>query len=86
MTSHQATAAHPLGEAAGSASGFWRSARGDNHGRDSRPGDEWVTADAMTDTDRLRWLCDQSLDIFRNMPDDFGQAREYIDSLMLPND
>lgn len=42
----------------GSASGFWRSARGENHGRDSRPGDVWVEPGDITDTDRLDWLLD----------------------------
>lgn len=39
-----------------SASGFWRSARGENHGRDSRPGDTWVEPGDVTDTDRLNWM------------------------------
>ena len=39
-----------------SASGFWRSASGANHGRDSRPGDVWVEPGDITDTDRIEWL------------------------------
>lgn len=42
-----------------SAVGFWRSPRGDNHGRDSRPGDVWAEAGDITDTDRLNWLIKQ---------------------------
>lgn len=36
--------------------GFWRSPTGENHGRDSRPGDVWVKPGDITDTDRLNWL------------------------------
>lgn len=32
------------------------SARGENHGRDSRPGDVYVEPGDITDTDRLNWL------------------------------
>lgn len=39
-----------------SVSGFWRSARGENHGRNSQPGDVWVEPGDITDTDRLNWL------------------------------
>ena len=46
----------PLAVAPCSASGFWRSARGENHGRDSRPGDVWVEPGDITDTDRIDWL------------------------------
>lgn len=46
--------AFPL--AAGSVQGFWRSARGENHGRNSQPGDVWVEPGDITDSDRLRWL------------------------------
>jgi hypothetical protein len=42
--------------ATGSVSGFWRSARGENHGRDSQPGDIWVEPGDITDTDRLNWM------------------------------
>ena len=45
-----------LAEATGSVQGFWRSASGENHGRDSRPGDVWVSPGDITDSDRLRWL------------------------------
>ena len=47
----------PLADAIGS--GFWRSARGENHGRNSRPGDVWVIPGDITDTDRLNWLIKQ---------------------------
>ena len=40
----------------GSPSGFWRSASGENHGRDSRPGDVWVEPGDITDTDRIEFL------------------------------
>lgn len=43
----------------GSASGFWRSARGENHGLNSMPGDVWVVPGDITDTDRLNWLDDE---------------------------
>lgn len=66
--------------------GFWRSPRGENHGRDSKPGDEWAHEGDITDTDRLRWLVlNFDEDTFFNMPEDFGMAIEYIDELMLAN-
>ncbi len=66
------------------AAGFWRSAIGENHGLNSRTGDEWVTAGEATDTDRLRWLITKAeADDFDAIPEDFHQARQYIDSLML---
>lgn len=33
-----------------------RSPTGENHGRDSRPGDVWHEPGDITDTDRLNWL------------------------------
>jgi hypothetical protein len=39
--------------------GFWRSARGDNHGHNSEPGDVWVYPGDITDTDRMDWLIKQ---------------------------
>lgn len=36
--------------------GFWRSPSGENHGRDSRPGDVWYEPGDITDTDRLDHL------------------------------
>lgn len=36
--------------------GYWRSPSGENHGRDSRPGDVWHEPGDITDTDRLDWL------------------------------
>lgn len=36
-----------------------------------------------SDTDRLRFICDKMLmDEFRHLPEDFGQARRYIDELI----
>lgn len=66
--------------------GFCRSPRGENHGLDSKPGDEWANEGDIHDTDRLRWLVlNFDEDQFFNMPEDFGMAREYIDELMLAN-
>lgn len=66
--------------------GFWRSPRGENHGLNSKPGDEWAHEGDIHDTDRLRWLVmNFDEDAFFNMPEDFGMAREYIDELMLAN-
>lgn len=66
--------------------GFWRSPRGENHGLNSKPGDEWAREGDIHDTDRLRWLVDNiTEEIAVMMPDDFGQARQYIDELMLCN-
>lgn len=73
-----------LAPVTGSASGFWRSAHGENHGRNSVPGDEWVTAGEATDTDRLRWTVEHFDDYdWANLPEDLGQARQYIDSQMM---
>lgn len=67
--------------------GFWRSPRGENHGLNSKPGDEWAHEGDIHDTDRLRWIVlNFDEDDFFNMPEDFGMAREYIDALMLAND
>ena len=50
------------------------------------PGDEWVNPGDVTDTDRLRWLVyEADDDFFFVMPQDLGQAREYIDAAMMPN-
>jgi hypothetical protein len=66
--------------------GFWRSPRGESHGLNSKPGDEWVHEGDIHDTDRLQWLVDNiTEEIAVMMPDDFGQARQYIDELMLAN-
>lgn len=36
--------------------GFWRSPTGENHGRDSRPGDVWCETGDIHDTDRIEHL------------------------------
>jgi len=73
-----------VGMSASDVEGFWRSATGENHERKFKPGDEWVTADTVTDTDRLRWAV-QHFDAYDwyHLPEDFGQAREYIDAQMM---
>lgn len=64
--------------------GFWRSPKGEHHGLNSQPGDEWATPESITDTDRLRFVVEKfNEDTFACMPDDSGLAREYIDELML---
>lgn len=45
-----------LAGVAGSQSGFWRSPTGENHGRDSRPGDVWCEPGEIHDIDRMNWL------------------------------
>lgn len=56
-TDSKNTASKRVGPLArGSASGFWRSPQGENHGRDSRPGDVWCEPGDITDTDRMNWL------------------------------
>jgi len=63
--------------------GFWRSARGENHGLNSQPGDEWVNSNEITDTDRLRWIVEYLVESnVGEMPDDFGLARNWIDMRM----
>ena len=49
--------------ATGSQSGFWRSPTGENHGRDSRPGDVWCDPGAIHDTDRLDALLSLDIDV-----------------------
>ena len=46
--------------ATGSAPGFWRSPRGENHGLSSKPGDVWCNPGDIHDTDRLNWLIGHS--------------------------
>jgi hypothetical protein len=37
-------------------SGFWRSPTGENHGRNSMPGDVWCEPGDIHDIDRMNWL------------------------------
>jgi hypothetical protein len=49
--------------APGSQSGFWRSPTGENHGRDSRPGDVWCEPGDIHDTDRLEAMLNLDIDV-----------------------
>lgn len=84
-----------LAPVTGSASGFWRSPRGENHGLNSKPGDVWVNPGDIHDTDRLNWLEQTQTSIGYNVEccawgvdyeAPYGQTiREAIDAAMMQN-
>lgn len=43
--------------------GYWRSPIGENHGRDSKPGDVWCEPSDIHDTDRLDALLNLDIDV-----------------------
>jgi hypothetical protein len=65
----------------GSAKGFWRSLTGENHGRDSRPGDVWIEPGDITDTDRINFCEQGGWALLIQGPDE--TFREAIDAAIL---
>ena len=69
----------------GSQDGFWRSARGENHGLNSQPGDVWTEPGDITDTDRLNQILAMSKRGGLGMYIPAGCERGDIDKLILAN-
>lgn len=85
MSLQKATAGQTHPSSARSRPGFWRSARGENHGHDSQPGDVWVKPGDITDTDRLNHILAMSKRGGLGMYVPAGCERGDTDKLILAN-